>query len=83
MTTQMGDNMNNEQLRAYVERIESVEEDIKGLTDDRKDLYTEVKAAGFDAKHVRYVVKMRALDKTAREELLAMQDTYLRAFGLA
>jgi uncharacterized protein (UPF0335 family) len=36
------------QLRAFVERIERVEEEIKALTEDKKDIYAEAKGQGFD-----------------------------------
>jgi uncharacterized protein (UPF0335 family) len=42
-----------DQLRAFVERIEHVDEEIKALTQDKKDIYTEAKGQGFDVKFLR------------------------------
>jgi uncharacterized protein (UPF0335 family) len=42
-----------DQLRAFVERIEHVDEEIKALTEDKKDIYAEVKGQGFDVKILR------------------------------
>ena len=40
-----------DQLRAIVERIEHVEEEIKELTDAKKEIYLEAKSNGFDEKN--------------------------------
>jgi uncharacterized protein (UPF0335 family) len=45
-----------DQLRAFVERIEHVEEEIKALTEDKKDIYAEAKGQGYDVKILREVV---------------------------
>jgi len=51
-----------DQLRALVERIEHVEEEIKALTEDKKDIYAEAKGQGFDIKILREVVRIRKKD---------------------
>lgn len=71
------------QLRLLIERIERLEEEKKGIADDIKDIYGEAKGQGFDATMMRYTVKMRKMEKQARDELLAMQEVYLAALGLA
>lgn len=70
------------QLRAFVERIERVQEDIDALSDDRKEIYAEAKAMGFDTKAVRAIVKLRKLDPTERQEAEAVLDTYKAALGM-
>ena len=42
-----------DQLRAFVDRIEHVDEEIKALTEDKKDIYAEAKGQGFDVKILR------------------------------
>lgn len=37
-------------LRSLVERIERIEENIRELNDDKKDVYAEAKGDGFDVK---------------------------------
>jgi uncharacterized protein (UPF0335 family) len=64
------------QLRAFVERIERVEEEIKTLNGDKSDIYKELRAFGFDVKAVRKVVAKRKLDANEREEQDAMFDLY-------
>ena len=72
-----------DRLRAFVERIERIEEDIKGLNEDKKDVYAEAKGEGFDAKILREVVRLRKQDESEREEHDSLLDLYLHAFGSA
>ncbi len=72
-----------DRLRAFVERIERIEEDIKGLNEDKKDVYAEAKGEGFDAKILREVVRLRKQDESEREEHDSLLDLYLHALGSA
>jgi len=71
-----------EQLRAFVERVERLEEEKKTISDDIRDVYTEAKANGFDVKTLRVVVRMRKQDANERAEQQAILDTYLHALGM-
>jgi len=66
-------------LRSFVERIERLEEEIKGLTEDKKDIYAEAKGEGFDVKILREVVRLRKQDKDERDERDSLLDMYLHA----
>jgi uncharacterized protein (UPF0335 family) len=68
-----------DQLRTIVERIEQVEEEIKELTEARKEIYLEAKGNGFDVKVLREVIKLRKQDEEEREEHETLLDIYLRA----
>lgn len=70
------------QLRAFIERIERVQEDIDALSDDRKEIYGEVKAMGFCTKTVRMIVKLRKMDPAERQEAEAMLDLYKASLGM-
>lgn len=72
-----------DQLRAFVERIEHVEEEIKALTEDKKDIYAEAKGQGFDVKILREVVRVRKQDQKEQDENQSLLDTYLRAIATA
>jgi uncharacterized protein (UPF0335 family) len=72
-----------DQLKAFVERIERLEEEKKGVADDIKDVYGEAKAAGYDTKVLRKVISIRKQDKDERAEQEAILDTYLHALGMA
>ena len=69
-------------LKAFVERIERLEEEKKAIADDIRDVYTEAKGNGFDVKALRTVVRLRKQDKQEREEQEAILDTYLQALGM-
>ena len=69
-------------LKAFVERIERLQEEKKTLGDDIADIYREAKANGFDAKALREVVRLRAQDVDERKEHEAIVETYLQALGM-
>jgi uncharacterized protein (UPF0335 family) len=69
------------QLKSLVERIEHLNEEIEGLTEDRKEIYTEAKGNGFDAKIIRKVVALRKREKADIEAENAMIDLYYGATG--
>ena len=71
-----------EQLRSFVERVERLEEERAALTADIREVYSEAKGLGFDAKIMRQVVRMRKLDKADFQEQEAMLDLYLSALGM-
>ena len=71
-----------DQLKAFVERVERLEEEKKALSDDIRDVYAEAKASGFDTKALRTVVRMRKQDANERKEQEAILETYLNALGM-
>ena len=79
----MTDNISAEQLRLFIERIERLEEEKKGMTDDIADVYAEAKSTGFDAKTMRAVIRLRKMEKHHREEVDALLETYRAALGMA
>jgi uncharacterized protein (UPF0335 family) len=78
----MTDNVSAEQLRLFIERIETLEEEKKGIADDIKDVYAEAKGTGFDTKTMRTIVRLRKMEAAARQEAEALLDTYKTALGL-
>jgi uncharacterized protein (UPF0335 family) len=71
------------QLKSFVERVERLEEEKKGAADDIRDIYIEVKKAGFDPKVVRRVIRERKKDAAERAEEEAMFDLYWHTLGLS
>ena len=78
----MSDNFSAEQLRLFIERIETLEEEKKGISDDIRDVYAEAKGTGFDTKTIRAIVKLRRMEASARQESEALLETYKTALGL-
>ncbi len=71
-----------DQLKAFVERVERLEEEKKTIADDIRDVYSEAKGNGFDVKTLRVVVRLRKQDVNERKEQEAILETYLHALGM-
>lgn len=71
-----------DQLRAFIERVERLEEEKKCISDDIKDVYAEAKGNGYDAKIMRKIVSLRKKQPHEREEEEAVLDLYLHALGM-
>jgi uncharacterized protein (UPF0335 family) len=71
-----------DQLKAFVERIEKLEEEKKTISDDIRDVYAESKANGFDVKALRQIIKLRKIEPTERDEQEAILETYMHALGM-
>ncbi len=69
-------------LKAFVERIERLEEEKKTISDDIRDVYAEAKGTGFDAKALRTIVRLRKMDADERKEQEAILETYMHALGM-
>jgi uncharacterized protein (UPF0335 family) len=71
--------VSGKQLRAFVERIERIEEEIKGLNEDKKEIYDEAKGEGFDVNILKEVIRLRKQDQKERDERDSMLEIYLHA----
>lgn len=78
----MSDPTVNNRIRAFVERIERLEEEIKALNADKSDVYREAHGEGFDKKALRKVIANRRMDQSARDELESLVDLYESALGV-
>ena len=76
------DSIAGDQLKAFVERIERLEEEKQTIADDIKDVYAEAKANGFDTKVLRQVIRMRKQDASERAEIESLLELYCRAIGM-
>ena len=78
----MTDNVSAEQLRQFIERIETLEEEKRGIADSTKDVYAEAKSTGFDVKTMRAIIRLRRMEHHHRLEADALMETYRKALGL-
>ena len=69
-------------LKAFVERVERLEEEKKAIADDIRDVYGEAKANGFDIKALRAIVRLRKQDADERREQASILETYMNALGM-
>jgi uncharacterized protein (UPF0335 family) len=67
------------QLRAIVERIEQIDDEIKDLTESKKEIYAEAKSNGFDVTVLREVIRVRKQDQKERDERESLLDLYMQA----
>ncbi|WOE76338.1 DUF2312 domain-containing protein [Alterisphingorhabdus coralli] len=70
-------------LRLFVERIERLEEEKKGIADDIRDVYSEAKASGYDPKIMRQVIRLRKMESNDRKEMEAVLEVYKEALGMS
>lgn len=78
----MSDDINRLQLISTVERLERMDEEAKGIKDDRKQVLEEAKEKGMDPKMVNYIVAQRKLDPEKRRIDRANRELYERAADL-
>lgn len=81
-TTQDVGNVSGQRLKSYMDRIDRLEEEKKGIADDIKDIYAEAKGVGYDTKAIRKLVKLRKMDTNKRHEEEEILELYKSAIGL-
>ncbi|MHA6316199.1 DUF2312 domain-containing protein [Altererythrobacter sp. CAU 1778] len=75
-------NATDDRLRLLIERVERLEEEKKGTSDDIRDVYAEAKAVGYDPKIMRQIVRLRKMKPDDRSEQEMVLDTYKTALGM-
>ena len=70
------------QLTAFIERVETVNDEIKASQEARKEIFSEAKSAGYDLPTMRAIIKLRAMDPSERHEAETMLDLYKTSVGL-
>lgn len=71
-----------QRLKAFIERIERLEEEKKALTEDIREVYAEAKATGFEPKVMRKLIALRKVDKEKRIEENELLHLYAAAIGM-
>ena len=70
-------------IRSLVERIEHLDAELQELMEQKKEVFLEVKAGGFDVKILKEIIKLRKQDKEERDERDTLLDLYMRAMETA
>ena len=70
-------------LKAFIERIERLEEEKRALAEDIKDVYAEARDVGDDTKIMRKIVALRRQDEQSRREEEEILDLYLMNLGMS
>ena len=71
-----------DRLRSLIERIERLEEEKRGISNDIRDVFAEAKSAGFDVKIMRVVLKLRKMNAADRDEQENLTELYRKALGM-
>jgi uncharacterized protein (UPF0335 family) len=71
-----------DQIKAFVERIERMEEEKKVVAEDIRGIYAEAKCNGYDTKALREIIRIRKKDRDEQAEFEAVVDTYKHALGM-
>jgi uncharacterized protein (UPF0335 family) len=71
-----------ERLRSFIERVERLEEDRSNLNADIREVYSEAKSVGYDAKTMRQIVRLRKLEPNERQEQEHLLEVYRNAVGV-
>jgi uncharacterized protein (UPF0335 family) len=74
--------ISSDRLRSIIKRIEKLEEDKAGVSDDIKEVYAEAKGTGFDVKIIRQIVRLRKVEIEKRREESELLDLYMSAIGM-
>lgn len=74
--------VSGKRLKAFIERVERLEEEKKALAEDIRDVYAEAKGTGFDPKIMRKIVSLRKANLEKRREEQELLDLYMAAIGM-
>jgi uncharacterized protein (UPF0335 family) len=71
-----------DKLRLFIERVERLTEEKKGIADDIRDVFAEAKSDGFDVPTMKRVIALRKMETHQRQEAEALLATYCDALGM-
>lgn len=71
-----------QELTQFIDRVERLEEEKKAISDDIREVYTELKGCGFDVRAVRELVKIRKQNHSERKEMEAILELYMAALNM-
>ncbi len=75
-------NVSGERLQSIISRIEKLEEDKAGISDDIKEVYAEAKGVGYDIKIIRQIIRLRKIEVEKRRENDELLELYKSAIGM-
>lgn len=68
-------------LKAFIERIEKMEDERSAIGEDIKDIYREAKGTGFEPRIIKRIVSLRKKAEQARREEAELLKVYAAAIG--
>ena len=74
--------MTNNQLLAFVERLERLDSEKAAIAEDFKSVLAESKSSGFDPKIIKKILAMRKQDAHKLREEQALIASYMDSLGM-
>jgi uncharacterized protein (UPF0335 family) len=71
-----------DELRAFIERIERLEQEKRDIMDSIKEVYAEAKGSGYEPKVMRKIVSIRKRNRDDIDNENAMTEMYMDALGM-
>lgn len=71
-----------DRLKSFIERVEHLTEEKETLAQDIREVFAEAKSTGFDVKTMRVIIRLRKIDRQARQEQEHLIELYKQAVGL-
>ncbi len=71
-----------DELRAFIERIETLEEEKAAVADQIREVMTEAKGRGYEAKIIRKIVSIRKRNRDDVDNENAITELYMDALGM-
>jgi uncharacterized protein (UPF0335 family) len=68
-----------ERICSFIERVERIDEEIRALSEGKKEVFSQAKGEGFDVKVLKEILRLRKQDKDERDEQESLLDLYLKA----
>lgn len=65
-----------EDLQRYAERITRLEEEKKGIADDIKDIFAEIKSKGYNPTQFRRALRLKAKIEADKDKVSAEDEEY-------
>lgn len=75
------DSVAQDQLRAFIERVERMNAEADAIKADIKEIWAEAKGNGFEVKVLKRIVNIRK-DQTSYQEQEAILELYMSALGM-
>ena len=85
MVAGIGDNsgvVSGERLKAFVQRIERLNNDKDAVCEDLKSVYAEAKGTGFSTPTIRQIVRLRKMELEKRRENEELLELYKSCLGM-
>lgn len=71
-----------QEYRLFVERVERLHEEKRGIEEDISEVFKEMRGRGYDVKQTKNIIAIRRKKKGEYEEEQMVLETYMAALGM-